>query len=551
MKIRTRLTLIAAGVLIVVAIAVKFLSLPFGSLAVVLGIAGIYWFMERSFRPLGDVATAAAKIAAGDLDQRLVHQAEDEIGDIAQAIRDLTGYLRGISEAVHAFQQSELKAKIEPKSSKDALSQNLAAAIGSLSALREETRALAQAIQGGDLRKRADTSRFRGTYADLIHGVNAMLDAVTAPVTEIDQMLRRLVERDLTVRVKGDCKGDFSRIQSALNATAKNLDDALSQVAVSAEQLTSASGQIHDGSTALAQGASEQASSLQEVSSSLQEMAAMTRQNAGNAKEARNLSDAARSSTSKGVASMKRLSDAISKIKASSDETAKIVKTIDEIAFQTNLLALNAAVEAARAGDAGKGFAVVAEEVRSLAMRSAEAAKNTASLIEGSVKNSEGGVTINEEVLVNLQEIDAQVNKVSEMMAEIAAASDQQSEGVSQINSAIEQMNQVTQQTAANAEESASAAEELSGQAGELQSLVTCFRLTGFHSHVGGAKHPPKTTGAGPALLNNPKKPTAKALPAKTPPPAAPAGRGKTNGKATPSELIPFVEDDQVLRREF
>jgi methyl-accepting chemotaxis protein len=545
MKIRTRLTLVVAGVLVVVAFAVKLSSFPIGAMVVLLGIAGLYWIVGRSFQPLGDMASAAAKIAAGDFDQRITHQAEDEIGDLAQSLRELTAYLRGVSEAVQAFQRNETKSRIEPRSPKDALSRNLAATIESLSALKDETRGLIQAVQAGDLRKRADAAKFHGMYADVLQGINSMLDAVSAPVNEIDQMLHRVVERDLTARVMGAHKGDFARIQNALNATAKNLDEALSQVAVSAEQLTSASGQIHDGSTALAQGASEQASSLQEVSSSLQEMAAMTRQNAGNAKEARNLSDAARSSTSKGVESMKRLSDAISKIKASSDETAKIVKTIDEIAFQTNLLALNAAVEAARAGDAGKGFAVVAEEVRSLAMRSAEAAKNTSSLIEGSVKNSEGGVTINEEVLVNLQEIDAQVNKVSEMMAEIAAASDQQSEGVGQINSAIEQMNQVTQQTTANAEESASAAEELSGQAGELHTLVTCFRLTGFHNTPGAAKNAPKAAVPAPALSKGFKKAPAKPLP------AAPAGRGKTNGKTTPSELIPFVEDDQTLRREF
>jgi methyl-accepting chemotaxis protein len=181
---------------------------------------------------------------------------------------------------------------------------------------------------------------------------------------------------------------------------------------------------------------------------------------------------------------MQSLSAAVDRIKQSADATAKIVKTIDEIAFQTNLLALNAAVEAARAGDAGKGFAVVAEEVRNLAMRSAEAAKNTAELIEGSVKNAVEGVTINQEVLANLEEINKQVNQVSEVMAEIAAASDQQSQGVEQINSAIGQMNQVTQQTAANSEESAAAAEELSGQSEEMVSLVGSYQL----GQAGGGK---------------------------------------------------------------
>jgi methyl-accepting chemotaxis protein len=203
----------------------------------------------------------------------------------------------------------------------------------------------------------------------------------------------------------------------------------------------------------------------------------MTKQNASNAKEARSLSDGARSTADRGVDSMQRLSEAINRIKASSDSTAKIVKTIDEIAFQTNLLALNAAVEAARAGDAGKGFAVVAEEVRNLAMRSAEAAKNTSNLIEESVRNAEGGVSINQEVLTNLREINDQVNKVSEVMAEIASASDQQSQGIDQVTTAVQQMSDMTQQNAANSEESAASALELDNLAHKMQRMVDTFHL--------------------------------------------------------------------------
>ena len=182
---------------------------------------------------------------------------------------------------------------------------------------------------------------------------------------------------------------------------------------------------------------------------------------------------------------MKRLSEAMDQIKASSDSTAKILKTIDEIAFQTNLLALNAAVEAARAGDAGKGFSVVAEEVRNLAMRSAEAAKNTAALIEDSVRNSERGVILNQDVLRALCEINNQVKNVGSVMAEIAAASNQQKQGVDQVSSILTQMNTVTQQIAANAEESASGAEELSGQAREMKAMVSVFQLGNTASKKG------------------------------------------------------------------
>ena len=264
-----------------------------------------------------------------------------------------------------------------------------------------------------------------------------------------------------------------------MNTAAVNLDLALQQVARTAEQVASASGQISVGSQSLSQGAGQQASSLEEISSSLQEMASMTKQNQTNAEEADAVSREAKNSVDKGTDSMRRLSEAIDKITASSAATAKIVKTIDEIAFQTNLLALNAAVEAARAGEAGRGFAVVAEEVRHLAMRSADAAKSTSTLIEESVEKAGQGVTINHEVFENLSEITSRVNKISTVMGSITAGSEQQSQGVEQVNRAVEQINQVTQETAASAEESASAALELNRQAEDMKMMVAGFRLSG------------------------------------------------------------------------
>jgi methyl-accepting chemotaxis protein len=234
----------------------------------------------------------------------------------------------------------------------------------------------------------------------------------------------------------------------------------------------------------------------------------MTKQNSGSAQEASSLSESARGSTQKGVQSMQRLAGAMEQIKRSSDQTAKIVKTIDEIAFQTNLLALNAAVEAARAGEAGKGFAVVAEEVRNLAMRSAEAAKTTAELIEQAVQNANGGVGLGAEVMQNLSDIEGRIGKVREVAAEIAASAEQQSQGIGQISVAVEQMNEVTQQVAANSEEAASASEELSSQAEVMRGLVGQFRLSdggrmnGRHG-TGGAQHaparPPKKSASQPA----------------------------------------------------
>ncbi len=238
------------------------------------------------------------------------------------------------------------------------------------------------------------------------------------------------------------------------------------------DQVAAASSEVASASQSLAQGAGEQASSLEETSSALEEMASMTRQNADNAQQANSAMKQTDDFIAAGVAAMSKMNEAIEKIKSSSVATAKIIKTIDEIAFQTNLLALNAAVEAARAGEAGKGFAVVAEEVRNLARRSAEAARNTAELIATSQKSADEGVSVAQELSNNLLQVQENAKKVSTLVSEIATASKEQAQGIEQINTAVAEMDKVVQQNAASAEESASAAEELSSQAQELDAMV-------------------------------------------------------------------------------
>jgi len=239
-----------------------------------------------------------------------------------------------------------------------------------------------------------------------------------------------------------------------------------------AEQVTDAAAQVASASQQLAGGASEQAASLEETSSALQEVSAMTRTNAGNAKNANELSTQASQAAAEGDRTVGELNTAMSAISESSQKIGKIIKVIEEIAFQTNLLALNAAVEAARAGEHGKGFAVVADEVRNLAQRAAQAARETTELIEDSVGRVKQGTQVAENVGKSLAAIVSDVTQVTELINGIAHASEEQAQGVDQVSTAVTQMDQVTQQNASAAEESASASEELAAQAEAVKSMV-------------------------------------------------------------------------------
>ncbi|MCE5252487.1 methyl-accepting chemotaxis protein [bacterium] len=353
-------------------------------------------------------------------------------------------------------------------------------------------------------------------------------------------VLGYIISRGIVKPIRDIFKGLSTLSTKELHETGESFRKIIEGMTSGSEQVAAASNQVSSTSQQMAEGASEQASGIEEVSSSLEEITSMTKQNAENAKQADTMANDAQRTAEKGSETMKKMIESINKIKASSDETAKILKTIDEIAFQTNLLALNAAVEAARAGEAGMGFAVVAEEVRNLAQRSAEAAKNTASLIEGSQMNADNGVEVNKEVAEIFDEIAQTTQKVKQLISEVSAASEEQAQGVTQVNVAIAQMDKVTQSSAANAEESASASQELSSQASELYRMVETLigivdGADGNHNGKGMIKPLPKARA--PKGLPGPKKNQPKTFH------ASKTSAAQTTHVMKPNDVIPLDDE--------
>lgn len=318
---------------------------------------------------------------------------------------------------------------------------------------------------------------------------------------------------------------------------ARNIAGPIKRVIVglseNADQVSSASNQVSSSSQQLAEGSAEQAASIEETSSSLEEMSSMTKQNADNATQADNLMKEANLVVNKANDSMGKLTTSIDKISKASEETSKIIKTIDEIAFQTNLLALNAAVEAARAGEAGAGFAVVADEVRNLAMRAAEAAKNTADLIEGTVKKVKEGGDLVATTNGAFNEVAESSTKVGELVGEIAAASNEQAKGIEQVNTAVVEMGKVVQSNAASAEESAAASEEMNAQAEQMKGFVDdLVTLVGGRAGAADRVSPTQNTDTATATRRVHIPPAQKELTVHQP------------KKTSPEQIIPLGEDD-------
>ncbi len=480
--------------------------------------------LARAFvtKPINSLVAVSEKLADGDIDVSISTASEDEIGTLMKSFKRIIDNTTNKVYAAEKIASGDLTANVEIVSEKDILSKSMSKIIETLKDLRNETTKLTNEAIEGNLSARGDINSFKGAYKEIVEGINNTLDAVIAPINEAKTVLEKVSEGNLNVSVEGnykgdhaeikntlnntisllssyikeishvlseiskgnldvdvelDYKGDFVEIQRSLERIIKSLNEVIFDISIVAKQVGDAARQVANSSQVLAQASTEQASSIQELNATISEIANDIKQNALNATEASELAVVGKDDAQNGNEQMKSMLQAMDTINESSQNISKIIKVIDEIAFQTNILALNAAVEAARAGHHGKGFAVVAEEVRNLASRSADAAKETTALIEGTIKNVSVGTDIANNTAKALDNIVKSTSKSADIMNKIAFVSNQQATSIAQIEQAIDQVSQVTQSNSATSEESASAGEELLNQANNLISTVNKFKM--------------------------------------------------------------------------
>lgn len=317
-----------------------------------------------------------------------------------------------------------------------------------------------------------------GVILAVVIGV-MLIRAIVGPINDAVDVANAVASGDLTSRIDATSTNETGRLMQALRQMNDNLVDLVGKVRSGTDSIYTASSEIASGNSDLSQRTEEQASSLEETASSMEELTSTVRQNADNARQANQLASGASEVAVRGGAVVGQVVQTMSAINDSSKKIVDIISVIDGIAFQTNILALNAAVEAARAGEQGRGFAVVATEVRTLAQRSAAAAKEIKELIGDSVSKVEDGTRLVDEAGATMSEIVNSVKRVTDIMAEISAASQEQSSGIEQVNQAVTQMDEVTQQNAALVEEAAAAAESMQEQAHALSQAVAVFKLSG------------------------------------------------------------------------
>ncbi|MBF0362191.1 MAG: methyl-accepting chemotaxis protein [Oligoflexia bacterium] len=334
-----------------------------------------------------------------------------------------------------------------------------------------------RAGKDGVLSERLDISKHFGDFKHIVNGVNIILDEVVKPIQESVKTLKRISEGDLSVEISADYHGEHAVMKDAINTTVESLNQVLSKVKKVVTNIDSSTKKIHNSSDELSMATNQQASAIEEITASVTEINAQINKNAENTATAKDLSNKVKSRASTGTEQMKEMITSMQMIIESEKNISKIIKVIDEIAFQTNLLALNAAVEAARAGKHGKGFAVVAEEVRNLAGRSADAAKETTAIIEDSSRKVANGKIIVEKATAAFEEIANGVGQTDELIEQIAGSSHEQAEGITQINKGLKQINIITNKNSGKVVEFVEIIGELDALSADLSKMIYKFAL--------------------------------------------------------------------------
>ncbi|CAD7380939.1 methyl-accepting chemotaxis protein [Xanthomonas arboricola] len=492
-------------------------------------IAALGWYtLSRLTRNVRRAAAVAANIAQGQLGERIAAPSRDETGQLLDNMRRMQEQLQRVlaaqSEMAQRHDAGQISYRMDAETfpgayatmvrdtnalvgshiavkmklaqimsryaigdlsqdmdrlpgEKAVFSDTMDAVKRNLSAMNSEIKLLAQAAANGDFSVRGDTQRFQHDFLAMVGSLNQLMATADGNLGALSSVLRAIAAGDLTTRMHGDFHGVFAQMRDDANATVAQLADIVGRIQQSTDAINDAASEIAAGNQDLSQRTEQQAANLEETASSMEELTSTVRNNAEHARRANQLVVGTAAVASQGGTVVGEVVGTMAGIQAASRKIADIISVIDGIAFQTNILALNAAVEAARAGEQGRGFAVVASEVRTLAQRSAGAAKEIKQLIDDSVSRVEQGNVLVSQAGRTMQDIVDSVHSVTEIMHEISEASQQQSQGIEQVGQTIAQMDQATQQNAALVEEATAAARSMEAQAQQLRDAVSVFQL--------------------------------------------------------------------------
>ncbi|SEI37602.1 methyl-accepting chemotaxis protein [Nitrosomonas eutropha] len=415
-------------------------------------------------------------------------------GEIASAVNDLAAAHIAVKmrvvEVVSHYAQGDLSVDMDRLPGEKAkVTEAVDKVKNSLQSVNTEIRNLVEGAVAGDFSRRGNADKYQYEFQSMVNNLNRLMQTCETSLEDVIRIMDALADGDLTQKITREYQGMFARMKDDSNVTVGQLASIVRQIKEAAGLITTASKEIADGNTDLSQRTEEQAANLEETAASMEELTSTVRQNADNARQANQLAASASDVAMKGGKVVGEVVQTMSAINDSSKKIVDIISVIDGIAFQTNILALNAAVEAARAGEQGRGFAVVATEVRTLAQRSAAAAREIKDLISNSVHKVEDGTQLVDQAGKTMEEVVLSVKRVTDIMGEISAASQEQSQGIEQVNQAITQMDEITQQNAALVEQAAAASESMREQAEQLSRAVAVFKLEqGFSSsHAGNA----------------------------------------------------------------